>query len=283
MPAVRRLFKDLMGKEPYMEIHPDEVVAMGAAVQAGILTGRIEGKVLIDVTPISLGIETQGGIFTKIIDRNTTIPTSESHLFTNAADNQTSMDIHVLQGERPLAKYNMTLDRFEMTGIAPLARGEAWVEVSFDINADGILHVSAKNLHTDDSKTLRISPRFYGLPREELNRMIEEGKAYAVRDEQQREEIEVGIKAHNMIRAGEQVIGDAGEAVNFCLIEEVEKGTLELKTALASSRTDEIKTKTGELETRITSLDRAIKENSREYVGAAHSMHSRETNIGPQA
>ncbi len=283
MPAVRRLFKNLMGKEPYMEIHPDEVVAMGAAVQAGILTGQIEGKVLIDVTPISLGIETQGGIFTKIIDRNTTIPTSESHLFTNAADNQTSMEIHVLQGERPLAKYNMTLDRFEMTEIPPLPRGEAWVEVSFDINADGILHVSAKNLQTNDSKTLRISPRFYGLPREELNRMIEDGKAYAVRDQEEREEIEVGIKACNMIRAGEQIVRDAGEAVDFYLIEEVEKGILELKTALASSRTDEIRTRTGQLEKRIGSLDRAIKESRREHVGAAHSMHSPETKIGLQA
>jgi len=282
MPAVRRLFKDLMGKEPYIEIHPDEVVAMGAAVQAGILTGQIEGKVLIDVNPISLGIETQGGIFTKIIDRNTTIPTSESHLFTNAADNQTSMDIHVLQGERLLAKYNMTLDNFEMTGISPLPRGEAWVEVSFDINADGILHVSAKNLHTGDSKTLRISPRFYGLPRKELNRMIKEGKAYAVRDQQEREEIEVGMKARNMIQAGEQIIGEAGEAVSPCLIEEVEKGILELKTALASGRIDEIKSKTGELETHIRSLDKTVKESRREHVGAAHSMHSRETNIGPQ-
>ena len=261
MPQVRSLFKDLMGREPYVEIHPDEVVAMGAAVQAGILTGQIQGKILIEVTPISLGIETQGGIFTKIIEKNTTIPTSEGHLFTNAADDQRSMDIHVLQGERPLAAYNMTLDRFEMTGIPPLPRGEAWVEVKFDINADGILYVSAKDLHSDNSKRLRISPRFYGLPREEINRMVEEAEKYAERDQKEHEEIEIGIKANNMIRASQQIIEDAGDNVDTYLVDEVEKGILELKDALASGESEEIKFKTGRLEEQIKTLDRLNKED----------------------
>ncbi|GAF68510.1 unnamed protein product, partial [marine sediment metagenome] len=263
MPQVRSLFKGLMGKEPYVEIHPDEVVAMGAAIQAGILTGQIEGKILIEVTPISLGIETQGGIFTKIIEKNTTIPTSEGHLFTNAADNQTSMDIHVLQGERPLATYNMTLDRFEMTGIPALPRGEAWVEVKFDINANGILYVSCKDLHTNNSRRLRISPRFYGLPREEINRMIEEAKGYARTDQKEREEIEIGIKANNMIRAGQLIIEDTEEDVDTPLIEEVEKGILEVKTALANDNIEEIKLKTRRLEEQIKALDRKIKEESK--------------------
>lgn len=259
MPQVKRLFKDLMDKEPYMEIHPDEVVAMGAAVQAGILTGQIQGKILIEVTPISLGIETQGGIFTGIIERNTTIPTSQSHLFTNAADNQTSMDIHVLQGERPLAMHNMTLDRFEMTGIPPLPRGEAWVEVKFDIDANGILYVSAKDLHTDNSKRLRISPRFYGLPKGEIDRMIEEAKKYTERDQKEREEIEIGIKANNIIRAGQQIIEDVVEDVDESLIDEVDKWILEVKAALTGGNIEEIKSKTEELEERIKVLDRKIK------------------------
>jgi len=263
IPAVRSLFKGLMGKEPYVEIHPDEVVAMGAAVQAGILTGQIQGKILIEVTPISLGIETQGGVFTKIIEKNTTIPTSEGHLFTNAADDQTSMDIHVLQGERPLAAYNMTLDRFEMTGIPPLPRGEAWVEVRFDINADGILVVCAKDLHTNNSTRLRISPRFYGLPTEEIDRMVQEAEKYAERDQKEHEEIEIGIKANNMIRAGLEIIEDAGEDIDTYLIDEVEKGIFEVKDALASGNTEEIKLKTAELEKQIKALDRMIKESRR--------------------
>lgn len=263
MPAVRELFKGLMGKEPYVEIHPDEVVAMGAAVQAGILTGRIHGKLLIEVTPISLGVETQGGVFTKIIERNTIIPASQGHLFTNGADDQASMDIHVLQGERPLAGYNMTLDRFEMTGMPPLPRGEAWVEVKFDINADGILHVSAKDLHTNNSKRLRISPRFYGLPKEEIDRMVQEAKKHAERDRKEYEEIETGIKADNMIRAGRRIIEDAGEDVDASLVDEVEKAILELKSALAGGNMEEIRSKTGELEEQIKALDRRIKETGR--------------------
>ncbi|MBI5232876.1 MAG: Hsp70 family protein [Deltaproteobacteria bacterium] len=168
MPQVRRLFKQLMGKEPYMDIQPDEAVAMGAAVQAGILTGEIVGKVLIDVAPISLGIETEGGIFTKLIKKNTTIPTAMSRIFTNAADGQTSMSIHALQGERALSASNMTIGRFDLDGMQPLPKGEAVVEVSFEINANGILCISARDLYTDNSRGLRVSPRYYGLVGEEF-------------------------------------------------------------------------------------------------------------------
>lgn len=171
MPQVRRLFKQLMGKEPYTDIQPDEAVAMGAAVQAGILTGEILGKVLIDVTPISLGIETEGGIFTKLIGKNTTIPASMSRIFTNARDDQTSMSIHVLQGERALAASNMTIGRFDLDGMQPLPRGEAVVEVNFEINANGILRITARDLHTDNSRDLRVSPRYYGLISDELARI----------------------------------------------------------------------------------------------------------------
>lgn len=170
MPQVRRLFKQLMGKEPYTEIQPDEAVVIGAAVQAGILTGEIAGKVLVDVTPISLGIETEGGVFTKLIGKNTAIPATVSRIFTNARDNQTSMSIHVLQGERALAASNMTVCRFDLDGMQPLPRGEAVVEVRFEINTNGILRINAKDLYTDSSRDLRISPRYYGLTGEELAR-----------------------------------------------------------------------------------------------------------------
>ena len=268
MPAVRALFRDLMEKEPYVELHPDEVVAMGAAVQAGILTGRIEGKILIDVTPISLGIETQGGIFTRIIEKNTTIPTSEGRLFTNAADYQTCMDIHVLQGERPMAVYNMTLDRFEMTGIPSLPRGDAWVDVKFDINADGILHVSCKDLHTDNSKKVRISPRFYGLPGEEIDRMIKEAGEFQKQDQRECEDAEMRIRADNIIRAGRQIIEDVEEESSYkqlpdkiaFLIEDVEKAILDVREALSGKDYDDIGSETGELEKRIKTLDRVVKE-----------------------
>jgi len=267
MPAVRKLFRELMGKDPYVEIHPDEVVAMGAAVQAGILTGQIEGKILIDVTPISLGVETQGGIFTKIIERNTTIPATQGHLFTNAADNQTSMDIHVLQGERAMATYNMTLDRFELSGIPSVPRGDAWVEITFEINADGILHVSAKDLHnTENSKRLRISPRFYGLPREEIERMMKEAEAYAQQDLKECREVEIGIKANNMIRAGRQMIEEAAEDVDTSWTDEVEKAILEVKTAIAGGDYQEIEEKTEELEERIKVLDRKSKEIRKQVI-----------------
>lgn len=264
MPAVRELIRQLISKEPYKDIHPDEVVAMGAAIQAGILTGEIAGKVLIDVTPLSLGIETQGGIFTKIIERNTTVPVSQGQIFTNAADNQTSMDIHVLQGEREMAIYNMTLDRFELTGIPATARGEARVEVTFDINADGILHVSTSDLYTDNSQKLRISPRFYGLPREEISRMMEEAEKYAEEDQKRREEVEIGIKADNMVRAARQIIEEAGRDIDSSLLDDVERGILEVQTAVARGHSQEIRSRTEELEKVIRALYGETRSKKRE-------------------
>ena len=153
MPAVRRLVREITGLEPYGHIDPDKVVAMGAAIQAGVLAGQVRNVTLVDVTPLSLGIETQGGLFARVIERNTPVPTTKSRLFTNARDNQTAMEVHVLQGERELAADNMTLGRFELAGITPQARGEAKVEVAFDIDANGIIHVSATDLQTDTSTT----------------------------------------------------------------------------------------------------------------------------------
>ena len=254
MPAVRELIRELIGKEPYADIHPDEVVAMGTAIQAGILTGEIRGKVLIDVIPLSLGIETQGGIFSKIIERNTTIPVSQGQIFTNAADNQMSMDIHVLQGERDMAIDNMTLDRFELAGIPPAPRGEARVEVTFDIDVNGILHVSAHDLYSDNSHQLRISPRFYGLPGEEIGRMIEEAEKYAEEDQRRRAEAEIGIKADNMVRAARQAIEENGLNGDLSLADEVERGILEVQGALAGGDSGEIDSRTEELEKLVKAL-----------------------------
>lgn len=263
MPAVRELIRELMGKDPYEDIHPDEVVAMGAAIQAGILTGEVRGKVLVDVTPLSLGIETQGGIFTKIVERNTTIPVSQSQIFTSAADNQTSMDIHVLQGERDIAIHNMTLDRFELTGIPVGPRGEARVEVAFDINVNGILHVSAHDLYSGNSHKLRISPRFYGLPGEEMSRMIEEAERYAEEDQRQRQEVEIGIKADNMVRAARQAMEESSPNAQPSLADEVERGILEVQAAVAGGDSEAIKSRTEELERLIKALCGETKEKKR--------------------
>jgi molecular chaperone DnaK len=227
---------------------------MGAAIQAGILTGEVRGKVLVDVTPLSLGIETQGGIFTKIIERNTTIPVSQGQIFTNAADNQTSMDIHVLQGERDMAIHNMTLDRFELAGIPAAPRGEARVEVTFDINVNGILHASAHDLYSGNSHQLRISPRFYGLPGEEISRMVEEAERYAEEDERRRAEVEIGVKADNMVRAARQAIEERGPKADLSLADEVERGILEVQAALAGGDSEEIRSRTEELEWPIKAL-----------------------------
>ena len=254
MPAVRELSLKIVGKEPYKDIQPDEAVALGAAIQAGILSGQIQGKVLIDVTPLSLGIETQGGIFTRIIERNTPIPVSQSQIFTNATDNQTSMDIHVLQGERDMAVDNMTLDRFDLAGISPLPRGEARIEVAFDIDANGILHVSANDLYGDSWQKMRMSPRFYGLPEEEIARMVEEAAKFSEDDQKRREEVEINIKADNMVRAARRTIEEADLEMNLDLVDEVEKAILEVQTALTSGDKAEIKSRTEALENEVRLL-----------------------------
>ena len=263
MPGVRTLVREQLGREPYKDIQPDEAVGMGAAIQAGILAGEIKGKVLVDVTPLSLGIETEGGLFTKAIERNTTVPVSRGQLFTNASDHQTAMDIHILQGEREMAIHNMTLDRFELDGVPPAPRGEARVEVTFNIDANGILRVAAHDLYGDNSKELRISPRFYGLQKEELECMIEEAERYAAEDQRQREEVEINITANNMIRAANEALDEAGENAPTALRDEVEEGVLRVRAALADADGQETKTKTEELEGKVKALSRAMEDKKR--------------------
>lgn len=258
MPAVQCLCRKLLGKEPYKDINPDEVVAIGAAIQAGVLTGQVKDVALVDVTPLSLGIETQGGIFTRIIERNTTIPTSSGHIFTTARDNQTQVDIHVLQGERALAADNISLGNFQFDDIPLARRGEPHIEVTFDIDVNGILQVSAYDLHTDKKKEVRISSSGR-LSEDEIERIIEEANKFTQEDEKKKEEIEINIQAENMIVACETVIEEGSSILDKEDLDTSEKKILEVKSALASGNSEKIKLKTNELRKEIKILDRKIK------------------------
>jgi molecular chaperone DnaK len=212
MPCVQELVRKLSGKEPNKGVNPDEVVAIGAAIQAGVLGGEVKDVVLLDVTPLSLGIETLGGVFTKLIERNTTIPTRKSEIFTTAADGQTEVEIHVLQGEREMARDNKTLGRFHLTGIPPAPRGVPKIEVTFDIDANGILHVSAKDLGTGKQQAITITGSS-NLTREEIDRMVKEAQAHAEEDRRRREEAEVRNQADSLAYQTERMLRDLGDRV----------------------------------------------------------------------
>ncbi|MDI6889663.1 MAG: molecular chaperone DnaK [Thermodesulfovibrionales bacterium] len=246
MPAVQRLARQLLGKEPYKDINPDEVVALGAAIQANILIGEIKDAVLLDVIPLSLGIETEGGIFAKIIERNTTIPTSKSQIFTTARDNQTQVDIHVLQGERLLSSDNISLGKFELTDIPPGPRGEAQIEVTFHTDANGILQVKALDIHTDNEKSIQISSS-YRLSKDEINKMLEDARIHAEEDQKRKEEIQMGIRAESMIQAAQVVLEEGGTLIDENDVEKVEKLTLAIKTALSKGNYKEMRVKIDEL------------------------------------
>lgn len=246
MPAVQKLARELFGKEPYMDIDPDEAVAIGAAIQAGILTGEVNDVTLVDITPLSLGIETIGGISTKIIERNNSIPVSRSQIFTTARDNQTQVDIHILQGERALAKDNISLGKFTLDNIPSARRGEPQIEVAFQIDANGILQVSALDLHTENQKSIRLSSS-NRLSQDQINRMLEEAKIYTEEDEKSKEYIQIGIKAEGMMASAQIIIEEGYEILDRFQKDELEKGILKIKTALAQGKGEEIKLETNRL------------------------------------
>jgi len=214
MPAIRRLAKEFFYQKPYTKIDPDEVVAIGAAVQAGVLTGEVDNVTLVDVTPLSLGVETQGGLFTKLITRNATIPTSAGQIFTNAEDDQTVMDVHVLQGEREMAAGNISLGQFQLTDIPPLPRGKAQVEVTFAIDINGIVKVSAEELYTEQQTGITINASHL-LSDEEVEYAVSEAQVHAEEDTKRREEVEINIEADGMIRAAELVMKEKEKRYPF--------------------------------------------------------------------
>lgn len=247
MPAVQELVKRMTGKHPNMSVNPDEVVAMGAAVQGGVLAGDVEGILLLDVTPLSLGVETMGGIMTKMIDRNTTIPTRKTEVYSTAADNQTSVEIHVLQGERQMAKDNKTLGKFQLTGIPAARRGVPQIEVTFDIDANGIVNVSAKDLGTGKQQQITISGST-ALNDEEVDRMVKDAEAHAEEDKKHKEEVETRNNCDALVNATEQTLNELGDKVPADSKSAAEEAINEAKTALAGSDIEAIKAATEKLQ-----------------------------------
>ncbi|QSZ28165.1 molecular chaperone DnaK [Aceticella autotrophica] len=240
VPLVQETVKRVTGKEPNKSVNPDECVAIGAAIQAGVLGGEVKDVLLLDVTPLSLGIETLGGVFTKLIERNTTIPTKKSQIFSTAADGQTSVEIHVLQGERPMARDNKTLGRFTLSGIPPAPRGVPQIEVTFDIDANGIVHVSAKDLGTGKSQDITITSTT-NLSEEEIEKMVKEAQQHEAEDKKRKEEIEVRNNADSLLYQAEKTLKDLGDKMTQTEKDDINKEIENVKKALEGSDIDAIK------------------------------------------
>ena len=246
VPLVQEKVKEITGKEPNKGINPDECVALGAAIQGGVLSGDVKDLVLLDVTPLSLGIETYGGVFTKLIERNTTIPTKKSQIFSTAADGQTSVEVHVLQGEREMAAYNKTLGRFQLTGIMPAPRGVPQIEVTFDIDANGIVHVSAKDTATGNEQKVSITAST-NLSEEDINRAVKDAEAHASEDKKKKEEIEVKNNAESLIYNSQKTLDELGDKVSGEEKAKVQAEIDNVKKTLEGNNVDEIKDATDKL------------------------------------
>lgn len=268
MPSVQEAIKKIIGKEPYKGVNPDECVALGAAIQGGVLAGEVKDVLLLDVTPLSLGIETLGGVFTRIIDRNTTIPCSESKIFSTATDNQTSVDIHVLQGEREFAKDNKTLGRFELSGIPPAPRGIPQIEVTFDIDANGIVHVTAKDKGTGKEQDITIRSSS-GLSDAEIEKMVNEAKDYEAEDKKRREGVEIRNEADALIYQTEKTIKDLGDKVDKEDLDKIERAKQELKDIMDKDDVEEIKAKTEALSEAIYAVTTKMYQRASQQQGDA--------------
>ncbi len=259
MPAVQEKVKELTGKDPHQGVNPDEVVAVGAAIQAGVLAGDVKDVLLLDVTPLTLGIETKGGVMTKLIERNTTIPTRKSEIFSTAEDNQPSVEIHVLQGEREMAAYNKSLGKFQLTGIPPAPRGMPQIEVTFDIDANGILNVSAKDLGTGKEQKIEIKGGS-GLDEAEVEQMIKDAEAHAEEDRRQRELAEARNVAENAAYSAEKQLADLGDQVDASAKSEIENAIKEVRDSLESDDAAAIKAKTDALQAAFHKVSQQIYE-----------------------
>ncbi|OGK11822.1 molecular chaperone DnaK [Candidatus Roizmanbacteria bacterium RIFCSPLOWO2_01_FULL_37_12] len=257
MPKVIETVKEFFGKDPNRSVNPDEVVAIGAAVQAGVLTGETKDVVLLDVTPLTLGVETLGSVMTPLINRNTTVPTAKSEVFSTAGDNQTQVEIHILQGERPLAKDNKSLGRFILDGIPPAPRGVPQIEVTFDLDANGILTVTAKDKATGKSQAIKITGST-GLSKDEIEKMKEEAEKHADEDKKEKEKIEIKNKADNMIYVAEKSLKDAGDKAPKDIKEEVEKKIKDLKDSLEKGSSEELEKKTKDLSDALTKIGQGM-------------------------
>ena len=279
MPSVQEAVKKLSGKDPFKGINPDECVAIGAAIQAGVLGGEVEGLLLLDVTPLSLGVETMGGVMTKIIDRNTTIPTKKSQIFSTAADGQTSVEINVLQGERQFARDNKQLGLFKLDGIAPAPRGIPQIEVSFDIDANGIVNVSAKDLGTGKQQKITISSSS-NMSKEDIDKAVKEAQKYEAEDKKRREEIDRKNEAENLCYSVEKLIKDSGDKIADSDKTDLNSKVSALRAAISANNADDIKAKSDDLQKTMYAVSEKLYKNAAPQ-GQPQQPNPQQPNAGP--
>ena len=279
IPAVQDAIRKILGKEPSKGVNPDECVSIGAAIQGGVLVGEVKDVLLLDVTPLSLGIETLGGVCTKIIDRNTTIPTSKSQVFSTAADNQPGVEIHVLQGEREMAAGNKTLGRFQLTDIPPAPRGVPQIEVKFDIDANGIVNVSAKDLGTGKEQKITIQSDS-GMSKEDIERMVKEAESHAAEDKKQREAVDARNAGDSLVYQAEKAIKDLGGNADQALVSKTQTAVDKLKEALKGSDIEAIKAATEEVRQPLYELSAAAYQQAQQTAGAAGAAPGADANAG---